>query len=132
MQPLLATGMKPLTVHLEDDGATCNWGTIDHPDPRPDRGEVGHLVIVITDAFTQKPIYLHRGFDDHGRELLQQYTYSEHDGRSFVHTAYPCYRASDNPGAGPTPQTMRWTWELFPAEFDDGLGPNIMIGRWPD
>lgn len=28
---------------------------------------------------------------------------------------------------------QRTTWELFPAHFDDGLGPDdMLIGRWPD
>lgn len=96
--------------HLE-----CCWGRVEHPDPRPDRNEVGHLMLVGTDYVQE---LLANG------PLLRQKRAGRVDSvtsdgeRLFAHVDY---------------YGKHWTWELFEAHFADGEGPdNMLLGRWPD
>lgn len=103
----------PIAIELEDSGKVwCRWGVIEHSCPRPDRGQVGPLMIVTPD-------YLRELIDNGPREWPHGGTHSvTTDGRRvFAHHDY---------------HGQRWTWELFPAYFTDNLGPPICIGRWPD
>lgn len=120
----------------------CDWGSIDYSDPRPDRGEVGHLVLamgwVIGSNLNGGPTYVARDIDSDGRVRYQEYSATEHGGRLFLHTAWPIYSHGDGlptEDGSEIPPTgyQRWIWELFPAHFADGKGPErIYVGRWPD
>jgi hypothetical protein len=102
----------PIAIELEDSGKVwCRWGVIEHSCPRPDRGQVGPLMIVTPD-------YLRELIDNGPREWPHGTHSVTTDGRRvFAHHDY---------------HGQRWTWELFPAYFTDNLGPPICIGRWPD
>jgi len=118
----------------------CNWGRIDYADPRPDRNEVGHLIL-ITPEMVEKdliaPQYQSRSIDPDGRVCWQEYSATQNGDRLFVRTAYPIYshgegiRTEDGGEVAPTP-ARSWTWELFEAHWEDGSGPEIYVGRWPD
>lgn len=91
----------------------CDYGVIEYGDPRPDRAEVGPLMLVTDDyllelMFEPQPRSAHEG-------ALHQVTTA--DGRLFAHVYH---------GGG------HWVWELFNAHFQDGQGPGIHVGRWPD
>lgn len=97
-----------------DHRLMCKWGEIEHPDPQPDRGEVGHLVLVagwfVGGLLGKGPIPGKRS-----GELCEAFT---QDRRLFMRLAH---------------ENRSWTWELFDAHFADGKGPdNMLIGRWPD
>ncbi|AFQ97469.1 hypothetical protein DOROTHY_79 [Mycobacterium phage Dorothy] len=94
----------------------CDWGVIEHSDPRPDRGEVGHLMLATTGyvdlLLNNGPIpFLMKG----GRVDSA----SVDGDRLFVHIEWG---------------GKRWTWELFEAHICVGKGwpHNLLIGRWPD
>jgi hypothetical protein len=92
-------------------GCGTPWGDIEHSDPRPDRGEVGHLMLCMpeyADRLLSTGPELHHG-------ALHSVTESAR-GR-FAHVEYG---------------RARWTWELLPAHFSDGQGPPILLGKWPD
>ena len=91
----------------------CDWGRIEHPKARPDRGEVGHLVLVAADGLYDLII---NGPNWRDRPALASATL---DGpRMFYHLDY---------------DGRRWTWELFPCHWADGAKhPELYIGRWPD
>lgn len=104
--------MRPIAIHLGDGGlAWCQWGVIEHSCPRPDRGQVGPLMLVTAE-------YLRELLDNGPRERPRGTHSVTTDGRRvFAHHDY---------------RGQRWTWELFPAYFTDNLGPPVCIGRWPD
>jgi hypothetical protein len=91
----------------------CDWGVIEHSDPRPDRGHVGHLVLV--------PGWWAGSILRTGPHYDPKYgttTVTTQDDRLFIHMDW---------------EGKRWTWELFEAHFSDGKGPdNMLIGMWPD
>ncbi|WP_207543269.1 hypothetical protein [Mycolicibacter heraklionensis] len=69
--------------------------------------------------------------------LYQRYEASRCDDRIFIHTEYPLYHEDglrfEDGNERPVTGSQRWTWELFPAHFADGKGPDdIFVGRWPD
>lgn len=91
----------------------CDYGAIEYPNPRPDRGEVGHLMLVeqnyVSRLLDQPNLIAQGGRIDSA---------TVHNGRTFAHVDY---------------RTMRWTWELFDAHFSDGEGPyDMMLGVWRD
>jgi hypothetical protein len=89
----------------------CDWGVIEHGQPRPDRNQVGHLMLATPDyvqSLLSSGPKLHHGAI-HEASIV--------NGRTFAHIGYG---------------DKRWTWELFEAHFDDGKGPDILLGRWPD
>ena len=104
--------MRPIAIHLGDGGLVwCQWGVIEHSCPRPDRGQVGSLMIVTAE-------YLRELLDNGPREWPRGTHSVTTDGRRvFARHDY---------------NWQRWTWELFPAYFTDNQGPPICIGRWPD
>jgi hypothetical protein len=92
----------------------CEWGRIDYGDPRPDRGQIGHLMLTVdtyVDHLLIKPVtWPHKGgrTDSASRDGDRMFVHSEWNGHS-------------------------WTWELFPAKFADGRDfDGLLIGRWPD
>lgn len=115
------------------------WGRINHPDPRPDRNEVGHLILGLPMRVkaAMNGEYRFRQRDTAGRRLWQEYRTTTQGERTFLHTAWPIYDHGDGIPAGdrgelrPTP-IQRWTWELFPAHFADSPDVPWLIGRWPD
>jgi len=93
----------------------CCWGVIEHSDPRPDRDEVGHLMLT-TRSYIEKILEDPRPLKAPSSRALHQVT--SDGGRIFAHIHY---------------FGKKWTWELFEAHFSDGKGPDdILIGRWPD
>lgn len=125
-----------------DHHIECDWGRIEYSDPRPDRGEVGHLVLamgwIIGSNLDKGPSYIARDIDGDGRVRWQEYDATARDGRLFIHTAWPVYSQGDGLPAEdgsefPPTGHQRWTWELHPAHFADGQGPEVIyVGRWPD
>lgn len=105
------------TVLTADTPSTCthrwvtDWGEIEHPNPRPDRGEVGHLLITDAGWFHDLCHWGPALFPD-GR------VYRATDGaRRFLNLQYG---------------QERWTWEMFDAHWADGHPVPMLIGRWPD
>jgi hypothetical protein len=90
----------------------CEWGVIEHSAPRPDRNQVGHLMLITPDYVGQ----LLSSPQAHPPGALSSATI---DGeRLFVHMDY---------------QGHKWTWELFEAHWGDGKNrPEVFVGRWPD
>ncbi|MCA9843232.1 MAG: hypothetical protein KC491_01145 [Dehalococcoidia bacterium] len=102
---------KPVALRFDDGGLVwCKWGAVKHGNPRPDRGEIGHLMLI-------PARYL--------RELLKGSREWPHGTHSVTVDGRRVFAHHDYHG-------QRWTWELFPAYFTDNLGPPICIGRWPD
>src|SRR5690349_14569819 len=95
----------------------CDWGRIDYPEPRPDRNEVGHLMLTSAEYVAELIAYgpqMRRSGRIHSATR-------DHDGqRAFA-------RSEDAQGRS-------WTWELFDAHWWDGKdnGVRWLIGRWPD
>lgn len=117
--------------------AVTQWGVIDYPDPRPDRGEVGPLIIAVAASLHEEEEYYARGCTPEGRTRWQYYSgVRKQSGRLFLSTAYPIYSSiniHDDSGWIFSKETQSWTWELFPAHFADGEGPyGVYVGRWPD
>lgn len=107
--------MKPVAIHLPDDDGHwwCEWGPIEHSNPRPDLGEVGPLMIVL-------PSYIRELLENGPKPAPQgggTHSVTVDGRRVFAHHDYNGYR---------------WTWELHPAYISDNQGPPICIGRWPD
>lgn len=102
-----------IELRWENDDLVCDYGAFEFGDPRPDRDEVGPLMLVTAD-------YLKELMEDRrpqaasGGALHQVVA----DGdRLFAHVHY---------------FGKHWVWELFEAHFQDGEGPEIYVGRWPD
>lgn len=118
----------------------CDWGRIEHPDPRPDLDRVGHLILItpkMVELDLDAPQYQSREIDPDGRVRWQEYSATRQGGRLFIRTAYPIYSHGEgipSDGGGETaPITVQhWTWELLEAHWQDGKGPEIYLGRWPD
>jgi hypothetical protein len=99
-------------LHIRDGFIESDWGVLTNTDANPRCG--------------LQPLMLVTG--RHVGKLLTEGPHPGHNGgyhsvttdgdRLFAHLDY----------AG-----QRTTWELFPAHFADGKGPDDMfIGRWPD
>jgi hypothetical protein len=93
-----------------DNNLECNWGVIEHGNPKPALGMVGHLILITPD-YVRKLAAAPQNYRGHIATL------TSHGQRTFVHLEYG---------------DRTWTWELFPAYFADRKGPDMMIGRWPD
>ena len=98
--------LLPIAIHVPQGGEdfSCVWGVIEHPLPKP--GEVGPLMLT-TPGYIRKLLQ-----EPSPRDLVTA------DGRRMFAHSRIGHRI--------------WTWELFPAYFDDNLGPPIIIGKWPD
>ena len=91
----------------------CDWGVIEHSEPWPEHGQVGHLMLATSDFLAK---LFHEGPKSYRRGGVCSTT--QRDGRVFAHIDY---------------KNHGWTWELCEAHFADGKGPNgLFIGRWPD
>jgi len=104
--------------HLE-----CDWGRIDHPMPRPDRGEIGHLMLITRSYFGE--LFKHGPRLRQGRIESVDAVPDAPDGEITDDTPLRLYAYIDTPEG-------RWTWELFDAHWANGKGPDVYIGRWPD
>lgn len=91
----------------------CDWGDIEHPDPRPARGDVGPLMLIGREYLEALVTAGPRRRSDGG---LDSVTVDRDNHRLFVHLDYE----------------RRWTWELFDAHWWDGVDPTVYLGRWPD
>lgn len=92
----------------------CEFGRLEHSDPRPDRGQIGPLMLTtphyLESLLKSGPcLWLNKG----GRVDSA----SVHDGREFMHVQW---------------RGQRWTWELFDAYFRDKPAFELLVGRWPD
>ena len=97
-----------------DHRVVCDWGIVEHPEPRPDRNEVGHLMLTSTKYVRE---LLTNGPQERRTRRIDS---AFRDGdRFFCRSAY---------------QGSSWTWELFDAHWWDGKGNGLdwLIGRWPD
>lgn len=95
----------------EDCGIECDWGTFEHSQPRPERGQVAHLLLVTPEMVAR--LLEHGPRDFHGAT----HTATTDDDRTFLHVEY---------------QGQRWTWEVFEAHWWDHRDPPIMVGKWLD
>jgi hypothetical protein len=97
-------------LRVEDGEFVCDWGNFPHSNPRPDRREVGELMIATREYVEQ----LKAGsLMYHGAV----HSVKEKNGRMFARIDW--YR-------------KHWTWELHEARWWDGAGPEVLVGRWPD
>jgi hypothetical protein len=111
-------GQEPNCVHE----FVTDFGVVEHPLPRPDRGEVGPLILAdhewVEFSCGRRPALL--AFRD------TEVSFTRRDGRTFLHCDYPV--SGDNP--------RRWTWELFEAHWEPDSPHQdnrpMLIGRWPD
>ncbi|MCB1287428.1 MAG: hypothetical protein KDB47_06975 [Mycobacterium sp.] len=87
-------------------------GEIEWPEPRPDRGQVGPLMLT-TPGYVAKL----KADGPTPTSYGAMHGVTTRGGSDF---AYIDYRG------------RRWVWELLEAHFSDGEGPDILIGRWPD
>jgi hypothetical protein len=102
-------------IYVDEDAGefVTKYGVIEHGDPRPDRGQIGHLCLV--------PRWYAGSLLGKGPQYDDRYgnvTVTSQDDRLFIHLDWG---------------SKRWSWELFEAHFSDGKGPDdMLIGRWPD
>lgn len=95
------------------------WGEIEYPAARPDRGEVGHLILAPR-GWVDSMARGGYGVSNACAGSTWAASTKRDKGsptRRFLHLAYD--------GRG-------WTWEMFRAHWDDNRGPDLYIGRWPD
>lgn len=104
--------------HLESP-----WGRVEHSCPRPDRGEVGHLMLA--DLEWVAGVLGSEGYRRAGGWWTATTAPDEQNpsrSRIFCHLEYP-------------PTGERWTWEMFAAEITpsrpEGARP-LLLGKWPD
>lgn len=99
-------------LRIRGDNFECDWGELNNTEADPKRG-LQPLMLVIG-GYLQKLIA--EGPQPGPRGGYHSVTT---DGdRIFAHLDY---------------SGERTTWELFPAHFEDGKGPDdLFIGRWPD
>lgn len=119
----------PMSVELRivDEGVVCDWGLIEHSDPRPERGEVGPLMLTTMGYFKdliEKGPLLRSGGALHSADIHQA-----DDGELDENTPVRMFAHIDYNG-------QHWAWELFLAHWWDGAGrvttDRILVGRWPD
>lgn len=104
---------EPVEVFFTPDfKAACKWGVIEHPDPQPDLGLIGHLMLITVE---QAERLLEGPQRHHGG--IAQARYDGDGKRIYVDLDY---------------RGNQWVWLLHPAEFFDGEGPPIFLGAWPD
>lgn len=101
-------------LRIRDDHVECDWGVIEHADPRPAENKVGHLVLAQG--------WMIGGLLEGGQPVSDPrygtISATTSGRRMFAHMNH---------------EGKRWTWELFAAKWEDGKGPDGMfIGRWPD
>lgn len=104
-----------IELRIRDDHIECDWGVIEHTDPRPAEGKVGHLMLA--------PGWMIGGLLNAGQPVPDprygMISATASGRRLFAHI-------DDHAG-------KHWTWELFAADWEDGEGPDgMLIGRWPD
>lgn len=103
-----------LTLRPTPDGTDmmCEFGVIERSDPRPERGDVQHLMLTTRDyvdhLLAHGPTVGGHGQVDSVRLV---------DGVLYADIEY---------------NGQRWTWQLYEADWWDGKGPEILVGRWPD
>lgn len=91
----------------------CKWGVIEHGEPRPDRNQVGHLMLTNHDYVGE---LLHNGpLNSRHHGVFNSVT--EESGQLFAHVEY---------------EGKRWTWELHDAHWADVPYEGLMIGVWPE
>lgn len=92
------------------DDCVTPWGVVEYGCPRPDLGEVGHLMLavrpLVKDLLSNGP--------QRRRGALHSATFA--GDYIFAHIEYRGYR---------------WVWELFDAHFADSH-ELVYLGRWPD
>jgi len=103
----------PVEIRLEGAEWVTDWGVIKHGCPQPNRGDVDQLMLAT-------PTWVRHLLSCKSKVMVRGcWQWVTTDGRRiWAHI-------EDLDG-------RTWVWELFPAYFDDGKGPQILIGRWPD
>lgn len=92
----------------------CDWGVIENgdPDSHPYTREPKHLCLITPDyveTLALTPV--------HSNGATSSVT-TDDQGRRFVHLLRDDGR--------------EWIWQLHEANWDDGEGDRVFIGRWPD
>jgi len=95
-----------------DGRCMTDLGEIAHPNPRPDRAEVGALMLATSSYIAE----LKAGGPQSTTHGALHWVTSQ-GARDFAHIDY---------------MGRHWVWELIPAHFSDRSGPQVLIGRWPD
>ncbi|RFZ15035.1 hypothetical protein VIMS_02465 [Mycobacterium marinum] len=97
-------------IRKVNGGWECDWGRFGNPDASS-RHPIEPLVIVTRSYLESIICGPHTRLDGGvcSAEII--------DGRTFVHL--------DHDG-------QHWTWEVFPAHWEDGGWPEILVGRWPN
>lgn len=94
-------------------GIECDWGTIEHPNPRPDRDEVGPLMLItrsyVDMLLSDGPVLASWG---------SLYSAQHVDGQTFLNITHD----------------RHWMiWALHPAHWANQPDwPAPYVGRWPD
>jgi len=90
----------------------CEWGVVSNPCPdlEPLRREPRKLMLITPDV-------VHRIIQEPQERDGGISSVTSDGDRIFVNL-----KAAEN----------HWVWELFEAHWEDGEGPEILIGRWPD
>lgn len=110
-------------------------GEVEHPEPRPDRGEVGHLMLAAADWVAQ--------LITDGPQLMRWggvFSASTDARGTFVRLDYEPFKLGLHAWCGvpvPEPESLAgsWTWQMHDAHWsnDRGVGCRpLMIGCWPD
>lgn len=91
------------------------FGHVEHTAPRPDRGEVGHLMLT-TPCYTK--VLLEQGPQPNTCNPHQLDSVTVEAGKLFAHIHF---------------QGEHWVWELFDTVWrDEDDWPVVQLGRWPD
>jgi hypothetical protein len=100
----------------------CEWGKISPTNPKPEHGEVLHLMLTTrywVEILLKDGPFLYPPMLSQPPWFEKRYSGSVDGDRIFVSLEY---------------RDMKWTWELFEAHWSDLTvgAEDVMIGRWPD
>lgn len=94
----------------------CDLGEIEYTDPRPAKGEVGHLMLMSVRFADQLQSQGPRVRWRDGYHEIHSVTRDE-DGQAYAHLEF---------------EGFRWTWKLITAHWWDRGDPDMLVGVWPD
>ena len=102
-----------IEIRQEANELVCDWGPFPYGDPRPERNQVGELILCTV---------------DYAELLLREGPLPAPPCPLVTHNVT---RAGDAMAAHVDHQGRPWTWILHPAHWWDDDGPPILVGRWP-
>lgn len=113
------------------------FGEVEHPCARPDRDEIGHLMLAHLPW-----VKLLLSGNCHG--IVQswggRWSAFERDGRVFARLDYRPFRLGvlldrmlgNLVEDEPEPTEKSWTWELYETDLMDANAEPMLLGVWPD